>query len=151
MPLRLLAHTLLAASKLVCNIDELVLMKPEYLVLIALTSIVLVGLVGIPFGDPRFIPVAVLLELVFIGLAVLVSKGYTRPLYICIILASLIIIGNSITTAHIHRMMMTFVKPVNTIVLIIGGYILQALLIYASVIAITDKRRRRTLTASSSY
>jgi hypothetical protein len=127
-------------------------MKPEYLVLIALTSIVLVGLVGIPFGDPRFIPVAVLLELVFIGLAVLVSKGYTRPLYICIILASLIIIGNSITTAHIHRMMMTFVKPVNTIVLIIGGYILQALLIYASVIAIMDdKRGRRTLTASSSY
>jgi hypothetical protein len=126
-------------------------MKPEYLVLIALTSIVLVGLVGIPFGDPRFIPVAIMLELVFIGLAVLVSKGYTRPLYICIILASLIIIGNSITTAHIHRMMMTFVKPVNTIVLIIGGYILQALLIYASVIAITDKRRRRTLTASSSY
>jgi hypothetical protein len=126
-------------------------MKPEYLVLIALTSIVLVGLVGIPFGDPRFIPIAIMLELVFIGLAVLVSKGYTRPLYICIILASLIIIGNSITTAHIHRMMMTFVKPVNTIVLIIGGYILQALLIYASVIAITDKRRRRTLTASSSY
>jgi hypothetical protein len=40
-------------------------MKPEYLVLIALTSIVLVGLVGIPFGDPRFIPIAVLLELVF--------------------------------------------------------------------------------------
>jgi hypothetical protein len=43
-------------------------MKPEYLVLIALTSIVFVGL-GIPFGDPRFIPITVLLELVFIGLA----------------------------------------------------------------------------------
>jgi hypothetical protein len=127
-------------------------MKPEYLVLIALTSIVLVGLVGIPFGDPRFIPIAVFFEFVFIGLAILVSKGYTRPLYICIVLAGLIIIGNSITTAHIHRMMMTIVKPVNTIVLIIGGYVLQALLIYASVIAIMDKRRRRrTLTASSSY
>jgi hypothetical protein len=125
-------------------------MNPEYLILIALTSIVSVGVVGIPFGDPRFIPIAVLLELVFIGLAILVSKGYTRPIYICIILASLIIIGNSITTAHIHRMMMTFVKPVNTIVLIVGGYILQALLIYASVIAIMDKRRR-TMTASSSY
>ena len=125
-------------------------MKPECLVLIALTSIVLVGLVGIPFGDPRFIPIAIILELVFIVLAVLVSKGYTRPLYISIVLASLIIIGNSITTAHIHRMMMIFVKPVNTIVLIIGGYVLQALLIYASVIAIMDKRRR-TLTASSSY
>jgi hypothetical protein len=127
-------------------------MKPECLVLIALTSIVLVGLVGIPFGDPRFIPIAVFFEFVFIGLGILVSKGYTRPLYICIVLAGLIIIGNSITTAHIHRMMMTIVKPVNTIVLIIGGYVLQALLIYASVIAIMDKRRRRrTLTASSSY
>jgi hypothetical protein len=121
-------------------------MKPEYLVLIALTSIVLAGLVGIPFGDPRFIPIAVLLECVFIGLAILVSKGYTRPLYISIVLAS-------ITTAHIHRMMTTFVKPVNTIVLIVGGYILQALLIYASVIAIMDYKRgrRRALAASSSY
>jgi hypothetical protein len=115
-------------------------MRSENLVLIILASIIAVGLVGIPFGDPRFIPIAVLFEFLFIGLAILVSKGYVRPLYICIILASLIIIGNSITTAHIHRMM-TFVKPVNTIVLIIGGYILQGLLIYASVIAIIDKRR----------
>lgn len=107
-----------------------------------LISIVLIGLVGIPFGDPRFIPIAVLLELVFIALAILVLKGYSRPLYICIVLASLIIIGNSITTAHIQRMM-TFAKPVNTIVLIIGGYILQALLIYVSAIAIMNRRRRR--------
>ena len=120
-------------------------MRPEHLVLTILTSIIIVGLVGIPFGDPRFIPIAVLFEFLFVGLAVLVSKSYVRPLYICIIFASLIIIGNSITTAHIHRMM-TFVKPVNTIVLIIGGYILQGLLIYASTIAIMDKRR--TLTAS---
>jgi hypothetical protein len=115
----------------------------EHLVLIILASIIAVGLVGIPFGDPRFILIAVLFEFLFIGLAILVSKGYARPLYICIILASLIIIGNSITTAHIHRMM-TFVKPVNTIVLIIGGYILQGLLIYASAIAIMDKRRTQT-------
>jgi hypothetical protein len=108
-------------------------MKSENLVLIILASIIAVGLVGISF------------EFLFIGLAILVSKGYARPLYICVILASLIIIGNSITTAHIHRMV-TFVKPVNTIVLIIGGYILQGLLIYASIIAIMDKRR--ILTAS---
>ena len=114
-------------------------MKSESLVLGILISIVLIGLVGIPFGDPRFIPIAVLLELVFIALAILVLKGYSRPLYICIVLASLIIIGNSITTAHIQRMM-TFAKPVNTIVLIIGGYILQALLIYASAIAIMNRR-----------
>jgi hypothetical protein len=120
-------------------------MRSEHVVIIILTSIIIVGLVGIPFGDPRFVPIAVLFEFLFVGLAVLVSKSYARPLYICIIFASLIIIGNSITTAHIHRMM-TFVKPVNTIVLIIGGYILQGLLIYASTIAIMEKRR--TLTAS---
>jgi hypothetical protein len=128
-------------------------MKPESLVFGILISIVLIGLVGIPFGDPRFIPIALLLELVFIGLAILVLKGYSRPLYICIVLATLIIIGNSITAAHIHRMM-TFARPVNTIVLIIGGYILQALLIYASTIAIVNRRRRdksssgKTLAAS---
>ncbi|MFL6382899.1 MAG: hypothetical protein ACJ72S_16670 [Nitrososphaeraceae archaeon] len=124
-------------------------MKSESLVLGILISIVLIGLVGIPFGDPRFIPIAVLLELVFIALAILVLKGYSRPLYICIVLASLIIIGNSITTAHIQRMM-TFAKPVNTIVLIIGGYILQALLIYASAIAIMNRRRRRRRDKNSS-
>ncbi|MFL6357209.1 MAG: hypothetical protein ACJ71C_11720 [Nitrososphaeraceae archaeon] len=125
------------------------LMKSESLVLGILISIVLIGLVGIPFGDPRFIPIAVLLELVFIALAILVLKGYSRPLYICIVLASLIIIGNSITTAHIQRMM-TFAKPVNTIVLIIGGYILQALLIYASAIAIMNRKRRRRRDKNSS-
>jgi asparagine N-glycosylation enzyme membrane subunit Stt3 len=124
-------------------------MKSESLVLGILISIVLIGLVGIPFGDPRFIPIAVLLELVFIALAILVLKGYSRPLYICIVLASLIIIGNSITTAHIQRMM-TFAKPVNTIVLIIGGYILQALLIYTSAIAIMNRRRRRRRDKNSS-
>jgi hypothetical protein len=42
--------------------------------------------------------------------------------------------------------MMTFVKPVNTIVLVIGGYILQGLLIYSSSAAIMDKRRTMTTT-----
>jgi hypothetical protein len=120
------------------------LMKPGSLVFSILISIALIGLVGIPFGDPRFIPIAVLLELLFIGLALLVMKGYSKALYICIALASLIIVGNSITSAHIHRMM-SFVKPVNTIVLIIGGYILQGLLIYASATALMDRGRRQSI------
>ena len=127
--------------------------KSEPLVVSILISIVLTGLVGIPFGDPRFISIAILLELVFIGLAIAVLRGYTRPLYICIVLASIIIIGNSVTAAHIHRIM-TFAKPVNTVVLIIGGYVLQALLIYSCAHAILDRRREdtsrnnKTLTAS---
>ena len=129
------------------------LRKSEPLVVSILISIVLTGLVGIPFGDPRFIPIAILLELVFTGLAISLLRGHTRSLYICIALASLIIIGNSVIAAHIHRIM-TFAKPVNTIVLIIGGYVLQALLIYSCARAILDKRREdsstnnKTLTAS---
>src|ERR687885_1237176 len=115
-------------------------MKSQYLVLITLLSIIAVGLVGIPIGDPRFIGIAILVELLFVTLAIFVTRGYTKSFYISIIVASLIIVGNSLTTAHIHRMM-TFVKPVNTIVLVIGGYILQGLLIYTSIIAIMHKRR----------
>ena len=128
-------------------------MKSEYLVFSVIISIVLVGAAGVPFGDPRFIPVAILLEVIFVGLAILILKGYASSLYICIALAGLIIIGNTITSAHIHRMM-TFAKPVNTIVLIIGGYILQALLICTSIVTILNKRIRegssnnKTLTAS---
>jgi len=119
-------------------------LKPESLVIITLTSIIAIG-IGIPYGDPRFMPIAVLFELGFIALIVFIVKEYTKALYVCIILAGLIIIGNSITGAHIHRMM-TLVKPINTIVLIIGGYILQGLLIYASASTIIDKKR--TITAS---
>ena len=96
---------------------------------------------------------AILLEVLFVGLDKFILKVYAGSLYICIALASLIIIGNTITSAHIHRMM-TFAKPVNTIVLIIGGYILQALLICTSMVAILTKRGRdgsrnnKTLAAS---
>ena len=120
-------------------------MKSQYLVLITLFSIIAVGLVGIPFGDPRFIAIAILVELLFVSLAIFVTKGYIKSFYICIILASLIIAGNSLTTAHIHRMM-TFVKPVNTIVLVIGGYVLQGLLIYSSINAIINKKGRAMTT-----
>jgi hypothetical protein len=37
--------------------------------------------------------------------------------------------------------MITFAKPINTIVLIIGGYLLQGLLIYSSILTI--KRRKK--------
>src|SRR5918912_1436848 len=116
-------------------------MKSESFACSVIISIVLISAAGVPFGDPRFIPVAILLEVIFVGLAILILKGYASSLYICIALAGLIIIVNTITSAHIHRMM-TFAKPVNTIVLIIGGYILQALLIYSSVRAILEKRRK---------
>lgn len=116
-------------------------MNPKYQVLIILFSIILIGLIGIPFGNPNFIINAIILELSFIILSILIAKGIgnNKPLYVCIFLALLIIIGNSLVTAHINRMI-TFSKPLNTIVLIIGGYLLQGLLIYSSILTI--KRRK---------
>ena len=122
------------------------MMKSNVAVLIIVISIIIVGLVGIPFGNPQLVGVAILLEILFISLATLITKGYSKALYACIILAIVIIIGNSLTPQHIHRMM-TFSKPLNTVVLIIGGYILQGLLIYVSVRAIKDNRSQLFMTS----
>jgi hypothetical protein len=124
-------------------------LHPKNHVLIILFSIILIGLLGIPFGNPNFIINAMILELTFIILAILIAKGIgnNKPLYVCIFLALLIIIGNSLVTAHINRMI-TFSKPLNTIVLIIGGYLLQGLLIYTSILTI---KRRKEIKNPKSY
>ena len=124
-------------------------MHPKNQVLIILFSIIVIGLLGIPFGNPNFIINAMILEVTFIILAILIAKGIgnNEPLYVCIFLALLIIIGNSLVTAHINRMI-TFSKPLNTIVLIIGGYLLQVLLIYTSILTI---KRRKEIKNPKSY
>jgi len=109
-------------------------------------SIIIIGIMGIPFGDRRFIIYAILIELSYISLAVLVAKGHRKALYACISLAILIVIGNSVVAAHIHRII-TFSRPLNTIILIIGGYILQALLIYSSLVEIRINRRKSMTTS----
>ena len=121
--------------------ERILTLQPKNQVLIILFSIILIGLVGIPFGNPNFIINAMILELTFIILAILIAKGIgnNKPLYVCIFLALLIIIGNSLVTAHINRMI-TFAKPLNTIVLIIGGYLLQGLLIYSSILTIKRQK-----------
>jgi hypothetical protein len=116
--------------------------KPNFVVFIVLISIIVIGIIGIPFGDPRFIIYAIFLELTYIVLATLIAMDYKKPLYICIFLAILIIIGNSFVSAHIHRIM-TLSRPINTIVLIIGGYILQILLIYSSIVAVRAKKKSK--------
>ncbi len=109
--------------------------RPHFPVLVTLVSIIVVGLIGIPFGDPRFIAYAIFLELVYVSLAVLVAKGYRKPLYVCILIAIIIIVGNSFVNAHINRIM-TLSRPLNTMVLIVGGYLLQGLLVYTSAMAL---------------
>lgn len=114
--------------------------------LITLLSITVLGLIAIPFGNPKFIDRAIILEISFATLSVLIWKGYSKALYACIPLALLVIIGNSLAPPHV-KLMMTFSKPLNAIILIAGGYVLQIALIYTSLKSILDIRSSR-LTAS---
>jgi len=115
--------------------------------LIILVFITVLGLIAIPFGNPKFIDRAIILELSFAILSVLIWKGYNKVLYACIPIAALVIIGNSLASPHVN-LMMSFSKPLNAIILIIGGYVLQIALIYTSLRSIMNIRSRR-LTATA--
>ena len=126
-------------------------MDSHYNAIIAiLVSIAVLGLIAIPFGDPKFIDRAIILEISFATLSALIWKGYSNALYACIPIAALVIIGNSLAPPHVN-MMMTFSKPLNAIILIVGGYILQTALIYASLRSILNMRSRRLTAATRSY
>ena len=116
-------------------------------ILIILVSITVLGIIAIPFGNPKFIDRAIILELSFATLSVLIWKGYGRALYACIPIAVLVIIGNSLAPPHVN-LMMTFSKPLNAIILIVGGYVLQIALIYTSLRLILNIRSRRLTTAA---
>jgi hypothetical protein len=133
---------------LMCNYEILSFMMVNGHVLITLILISALGAVAIPFGNPKFIGEAIIVELSFITLSVLVWRGYTKALYGCIALALTVIIGNTTSPAHIH-LMTTFSKPANALILIIGGYILQGALIWASLKTVLGIRRSRSLTQPS--
>lgn len=122
-------------------------MDSKKVTLSILISIVIVGLIAIPFGNPKFFDRALGLEASFIILTFFLWKGYNKVIYACIPIAMLVIIGNSLAPPHVN-LMLTFSKPLNAIVLIIGGYILQFLLIFFSlkyIIEIHSKKLSKTL------
>src|SRR5919202_6078112 len=110
---------------------------PVVSVLVAISA---VGAVAIPFGDPQFLDRAIALELSFIILAVLTKRGYRKALYACIPLAIIVMVGNSLAPPHVE-IMTTFSKPFNAIILIIGGYILQAALIATTIFQLVRTRQ----------
>lgn len=113
-------------------------MNYNKLVLVTLISIIVVGMIAIPFGNPKFLDRAIVLELCYVSLSFLIWKGYTKPLYACILIALAVIVGNSIAAPHIH-LMTTFEKPINAVVLLVGGYVLQGMLIFFSLKVILRK------------
>jgi hypothetical protein len=104
-----------------------------------LIAIVIVGIIAIPFGNPKFFYRALALEGSFIFLSFLIWKGYYKAVYFCIPISFLVIIGNTLAPPHVN-LMLTFSKPLNAILLILGGYILQFLLIFFSLKYIIEVR-----------
>ena len=115
-----------------CENVIFVLLKARPAVAYVLVAISLVGAIAIPTGNPMFLERAIAIEIAFIALAVLTFLGYRKHLYASIPLAAIVIIGNSLAPPHVE-IMTTFSKPFNAVVLITGGYILQAALIVTTV------------------
>ncbi|MDQ5875300.1 MAG: hypothetical protein M3288_00500 [Thermoproteota archaeon] len=109
-------------------------------VVIMLVVISIVGAIAIPFGAPQFLDRAVALELSFVMLAFLTYKGFRKALYACIPLAIIIMVGNSLASSHVE-MMTTFSKPLNALMLIIGGYVLQGALIGTTILQLVRTRQ----------
>lgn len=103
-------------------------------VVIVLAAVSVVGVLGIPLGDPKFISQALLLEGCFVSLTVLTAKNYKRAYIPNFVIAGIVIAGNSAFYKHIE--IMTTLHPLyNALVLIIGGYVLQVLLLITNYLA----------------
>ncbi|HJU14294.1 MAG TPA: hypothetical protein VJ792_07560 [Candidatus Nitrosotalea sp.] len=120
-------------------------MESNRRVAIVLGAVALVGALGIPLGDPRFIAQAVVLEGCFVALAVLTAKNYRHVYIPNFAVAAIVIAGNSAFYKHIE--IMTTLHPLyNAIVLITGGYVLQVLLIITNYAAY---KQHKTLSLST--
>ena len=109
-------------------------------VVVILVTISIVGAIAVPFGDPQFLDRAIALEMSFITLAILTYKGFRKALYACIPLAVIVMVGNSLASPHVE-MMTTFSRPFNAVMLIIGGYVLQAALIGTTILRLVRTRQ----------
>ncbi|MGD2106908.1 MAG: hypothetical protein PVH93_04805 [Nitrosopumilaceae archaeon] len=103
-------------------------------------SISIVGIIGIPMGDPQFLVNAILLESSFIALAAVSVWRLQYSVIPNMIIAVIVVIGNTVSPKHIE-IMMSFVPAENAIVLIVGGYVLQGLLLVASAIAFQKRKQ----------
>lgn len=103
-------------------------------VVAVLIAISVIGLLGITLGDPRFLSVSIALEVSYITLAILSIKKVRYAFIPNIVIAGIVIAGNTSSPTHLDIMLK--LNPVyNAIILIVGGYVLQALLVITSISA----------------
>lgn len=107
-----------------------------------LVSIMVVGLIGIPMGDPKFFFNAIFLESLFVTLAAISIWRLSYSIVPNMIIALIVIAGNTLSPKHIE-IMTTFSPAENALVLILGGYVLQGLLFATSAIALKKRNQIR--------
>jgi len=116
----------------------MILLQKVIFTVLAATSIV--GIIGIPLGDPQFLTNAIILESAFIALAAISLWRLRYALIPNMIIALVVIVGNTVSPKHIEIMSL-FDPAENAIVLIMGGYILQGLLLITSAIAFKKRKQ----------
>ncbi|MDH5463519.1 MAG: hypothetical protein OEY17_03025 [Nitrosopumilus sp.] len=108
-------------------------------IVLILVSISITGVIGIQIGNPKFIANAIVLESTFV---VLTALSFWRLRYTLIpnmIVAIIVIIGNTASPKHLE-IMNSFEPLENAFVLIVGGYVLQGLLLAASWNMFTNRK-----------
>lgn len=113
----------------------------KYLVIV-LVSICIIGTFGIPLGDPKFLIQAIILESSFITLAIVSLKNFRYAYIPNFIIAGIVITGNTLSPKHLE-IMSTLHPFYNAIVLIIGGYVLQGLLLVTNGVALGQYRKAK--------
>ncbi|MFZ0184844.1 MAG: hypothetical protein WAL88_08435 [Nitrosotalea sp.] len=103
-------------------------------VVLVLVAVCITGAFGIPLGDPKFLIQAFSLEFSFVTLAIVSAKNFRYAYIPNFIIAAIVIIGNTVSPKHIE-IMSTLHPFYNGIVLIVGGYILQGLLLITNTMA----------------
>jgi len=110
-----------------------------------LVSIVIMGIIGIPIGNPKFVTNAIVLESAFIVLAFFSLWRLKYALVPNMIIAIVVIIGNTASPKHIE-IMSTFEPIENAIVLIVGGYLLQGLLLVSNMMVFKNRKHLKLKT-----
>lgn len=113
--------------------------RNQRVVVAVLASICVVGAFGIPIGDPKFITQGIALESSFIALVAISAIKYRYAYIPNFIIAGVVIVGNTASPKHLE-IMSTLHPLYNGIVLIVGGYVLQMLLIITNIMAYRNYR-----------
>ena len=104
-----------------------------------LISVIIVGIIGIPMGDPRFLTNALILESVFVALAAISLWRFQFSLIPNMVIAIVVIVGNTVSPKH-TEIMATLSPLENAIVLLVGGYVLQIILLSSSFLAFKKRQ-----------